>query len=729
MRFLYENRKRGGSGHPLPPPLMWTVCLFVIFSGFLFSQENGQPEIRLSQDTWDFGTISRGEHRSYRLTITNGGRKALHITNIRSSCATCSVVEGYKQHLKPGESTELKVTFKAEGRKGRVTKTVYIDSNDPNQPRSVFRIAGVVEKSKAPEIVVNPNPWYPDSITTNPQSDGELVITNDGLSDLVVKDIEAVGCVVEETSLSAIGPGDSGTVHVAFNLKSLVWEDERYVMFRSNDPYLPELKVKILGEVTAAGTKDSTRVCALIFLSKECTECAYVMNEVVTPLQKLYGGLQIKTISVDDPKKYDVLTRLEKRFQDTGNEIPVLFIDTSVLGGRKEIERNFEVRITGCIEKGGCAFPEYEEVKPSERKSVKKPIHIAYFFQPGCKQCDRVSHMLKSLRKRYEKLHIKEFNIGTIENKILNESVGELLGVPEKRRLLTPALVVGDQYFIQHDITDERVQGAIESFRDTGSMCSWEEAKKLQVEARLSIIERFRAFGPLTVLLGGLVDGVNPCAFATIIFFLSYLSFIGRKGKNLLYVGSAFTLAVFITYLLVGLGIYNFIQTLKIFSIVSMIIYVVTAALAFILGTYSVYDMIKIRRGRVSEITLQLPNFLKKRIHKTIREKTRMRRYVLAAFITGWIVSLLELFCTGQVYLPTICFVTGVPELRVHAFLYLVLYNIMFIVPLCFIFGLTYYGTSSEQIAGWMKRHIILMKGSLAVFFFCLGGFLLSVIF
>ena len=106
-----------------------------------------------------------------------------------------------------------------------------------------------------------------------------------------------------------------------------------------------------------------------------------------------------------------------------------------------------------------------------------------------------------------------------------------------------------------------------------------------------------------------------------------------------------------------------------------------------------------------------------------------MRRYVLAAFITGWIVSLLELACTGQVYLPTICFVTGVPELRLHAFLYLVLYNLMFILPLCFVFGLTYYGTTSEQIAGWMKRHIIVIKAALAVFFFCLGGFLLSVIF
>ena len=704
------------------------MCLCATFAAFSIAQNGEKPKIRLSQNEWDFGVIRRGEQVHHKLVIANIGNGILHITQIRSSCATCSVVKRYKQTLKPDESTDVKVTFKAEGRKGRVTKTIYIDSKDPGQPRTVFRITGVVEKSEAPEIVVDPNPWYPDSITTDSTGEGIFIITNDGLSNLEVKTIETAGCVVKETSLPEIGPVDSAFVHVDFDLRSLAWEGERYILFHSNDPHQPTLKVKILGEA-AVDTTDTTRICVLVFLSKECPECAYVMNEILTPLQKVHRGLQIRTLSVDGPENYEKLISCERQFKDTGNEIPVLFIDTFVLGGRKEIERDLEKRIQGCLRKGGCEFSECEKAKEDTVLSVKQPIYIAYFSQPGCKQCDRVSYMLRSLRERFEKLNIKEYNILARKNIELNESIGELLGVPVQRRLLTPALAVGDSYYVQHEITDERVRRAIEGFRESGSRCVWKEAEESQVEAKLRIISRFKAFGPLTVLLGGLVDGVNPCAFATIIFFLSYLAFIGRKGKDLLYVGVAFTVAVFLTYLFIGLGFYHFIQSLKFFNLISMIIYVLTAALAFILGTYSVYDMIKIRRGRVSDITLQLPDFLKKRIHKTIREKTRMRRYVFAAFITGWVVSLLELACTGQVYLPTICFVTGVPELRLHAFLYLVLYNLMFILPLCFVFGLTYYGTTSEQIAGWMKRHIIAMKAALAVFFFCLGGFLLSVIF
>lgn len=708
--------------------VVWTVCLLAALASFSTAQEAGRPTIQLSQEVWDFGTILRGEQVRYKLTITNAGQSTLSISQIRSSCATCSVVEGYKQRLKPGQSTDLNVTFTAEGRKGKVTKTVYIDSNDPDTPRAVFRITGIVEKSRAPEIVVDPNPWYPDSITVDPKCEGTFIVTNDGLNDLVVKKIEVAGCVAKDTSLPVIAPGDSAFMVIGFDIRSLAWEGERFVLLRSNDPFQPALKVKIVGEA-AVDTTDTTRVCVLVFLSEECPECAYVMDEILTPLQKVYRGLQIRTISIDEPENYEKLTNLEREFRDTGNEIPVLFIDTFVIGGRKEVEKDLGKRIRGCLTKGGCEFPQCKEGKLYGRKSVKKPIHIAYFYQPGCKQCDRVTYMLQSLREQFEKLNIEEFNILARKNIELNESIGNLLGVPVNRRLLTPALAVGDSYFVQQEITDQRVRSAIEGFRDSGSRCVWKEAKARHADARLSLIERFKAFGPMTVVLGGLVDGINPCAFATIIFFLSYLAFIGRKGKDLLYVGIAFTGAVFLTYLLIGLGFYHFIQSLKFFNLISMIIYVLTAALAFILGTYSVYDMIKIKRGRISDITLQLPDFLKKRIHKTIREKTRMRRYVLAAFITGWIVSLLELACTGQVYLPTICFVTGVPELRLHAFLYLVLYNLMFILPLCFVFCLTYYGTSSEQIAGWMKRHIILMKAALAIFFFCLGGFLLSVIF
>jgi hypothetical protein len=71
-------------------------------------------------------------------------------------------------------------------------------------------------------------------------------------------------------------------------------------------------------------------------------------------------------------------------------------------------------------------------------------------------------------------------------------------------------------------------------------------------KAEESIVERFKGLGLLTIVSAGLIDGINPCAFATLIFFVSYLAFIGRKKKEVLWVGMGFSGAVFITYLLIG---------------------------------------------------------------------------------------------------------------------------------------------------------------------------------
>ncbi len=316
-----------------PLRVLWTIWLTTVMVCVAVSQEPGGSKIRLSQDTWGFGAIQRGRQTSHVLVISNVGQKTLHIAQVRSSCTTCSVVEGYRQFLEPGESTEIKVTFKAEGRKGRVTKTVYIDSDDPGQPQVVFRLTGIVEKSDVPELLVDPNPWYPDTFSTDPTTDGLFVITNEGLSDLIVKAMEPQGCVVREKRVPQLAPGDSTQIHIGFDPQSLACKGERYVLIRSNDPFESELKVDVIG-TASPGFSDTTHAEALLFVTEDCAECAYVMGHIVTPLQGKYAGFQVKTMSLDDSGAhvYEELRTLEKEFDNTGNEIPVLFIDRYVLG-------------------------------------------------------------------------------------------------------------------------------------------------------------------------------------------------------------------------------------------------------------------------------------------------------------------------------------------------------------------------------------------------------------
>ncbi|MFH1086757.1 MAG: hypothetical protein V1772_13470, partial [Chloroflexota bacterium] len=258
-----------------------------------------------------------------------------------------------------------------------------------------------------------------------------------------------------------------------------------------------------------------------------------------------------------------------------------------------------------------------------------------------------------------------------------------------------------------------------------GSPAWWEgwEAHAEQVEA--GIAQRFQSFGLLTLVGAGLLDGVNPCAFATMIFLISYLSLNKRRGRALLATGGAFTLGVFLTYLGVGFGLLTFLTALPFLSAIGKWIYGVTAVLCLALAWGSLNDYRMARAGRLHDMSLKLPDRLRDLSKRLIRRGTSARRFVLSAFVLGLGVSLVELACTGQVYLPTIIYVLGMPALRARATLSLILYNLMFIVPLMGVFVLAYYGTTSEQLVDWLNRRAATVKLGMAALFVALAAWLI----
>lgn len=240
-------------------------------------------------------------------------------------------------------------------------------------------------------------------------------------------------------------------------------------------------------------------------------------------------------------------------------------------------------------------------------------------------------------------------------------------------------------------------------------------------------INRFLSWGFLTIAGAGLIDGINPCAFTVLVFFISFLNFVGYRKRELLVLGIVFILAVFLTYIFLGLGLFKFIQSLQAFTRLSKVIYLGTASLAVILGIYSLYDWHVYRKtGNPDDTKLRLPDFIKQKIHKTIQGASRNRNKTLmelagAVFLSGFIVSLLESVCTGQTYIPTIAYVFKEPGLRINALGYLVLYNLMFILPLAVILVAALAGAGSETFSRLARKHLGTVKLLTAALFFFLG--------
>ena len=349
-------------------------------------------------------------------------------------------------------------------------------------------------------------------------------------------------------------------------------------------------------------------------------------------------------------------------------------------------------------------------------------IRITYFHKRGCQKCARASDILKRLKTEYPQV-VVDMRYAN-ENRELLEAMGGLYNVPEVKRLTTPAVFIGDEYLLD-ELDEARLEAVVGKYLSTGVASRLSEAEEKTDDAESEIVKRFSALGTLAVAGAGLLDGINPCAFATIVFFISYMSLVGRERKEMLIAGGAFAAAVFTTYLLMGMGALKFLSFLNEFTVVAKCVYLLAAIGTFTLAFLSLYDAIKARRGKVKEMSLQLPKSLKLRIHKVIREQTRTSGVIIGALVIGFAISALELVCTGQVYLPTITFVMGVEGMRPNALSYLVLYNLMFVTPLLVVFGFVYWGTSSVQLGGVLQRHLMPVKLGTGVLLLALGAWLL----
>lgn len=227
-------------------------------------------------------------------------------------------------------------------------------------------------------------------------------------------------------------------------------------------------------------------------------------------------------------------------------------------------------------------------------------------------------------------------------------------------------------------------------------------------------------------ILTGLADGINPCAIATMIFLISFLATRKRTRKQILLIGLAYTVTVFVTYLSMGLGLKGVVDQIKGRYIFYMIIrwgaFLAAVAVAF----FSFKDAFVYKKTRKSEnISLQLPKSVKLRIHKIISGNLSGTSLVIGSITAGFLVTILEAICTGQMYVPYIIAMTQRETLRLKGYLLLILYNFLFVLPLLIVMVLAYFGLKWNDLAKKTQQNMVLLKITLGLVMSGLAFYLL----
>jgi cytochrome c biogenesis protein CcdA len=507
--------------------------------------------------------------------------------------------------------------------------------------------------------------------------------------------------------------------------------------------FLTILIILFLNLIQTSGFSQQVVVKFYVFSSPECEYCEEFENEYLPKMFEKYGEkIEVKILDVLNQEEYLLWNRFSEKLNYSNPLLPTVVIDDVMLSGLDEIEARLEAEIDRILKEGGCEFPELYEVTEEttettegsteetieETKEVTeedKKLFVAYFYRAGCKECDNIYYLLNYLKNKYTNLVVKKYDISDSSNIKLFESLCKRNKVEKRDWLKIPTIFIGDDYLIGENVNKNNTEKLVEKYLSTGTDSPEQLAQDYIKKAHEDLIERFKRFNVFPIILAGLIDGINPCAFATLIFFISYLAYIGRSKREIIYLGVSFSFAVFMAYLLVGAGFLRVIINLAAFSVISKIVYIITACIALILGILNFVDFFRIKEGHTDKMILQLPMFLKREIHKTIRRGTKVSLYFISAFLIGLVISILELACTGQIYLPTIIYVSTIPNLRFRAYLYLILYNLMFILPLIIIFILYYIGATSKKIEYAIKGNVYKVKLITGLFFLTLSVFLI----
>ena len=234
----------------------------------------------------------------------------------------------------------------------------------------------------------------------------------------------------------------------------------------------------------------------------------------------------------------------------------------------------------------------------------------------------------------------------------------------------------------------------------------------------------------VTIMLAGIMDGLTPCTFATMIFFLSCILFLCRTPQMVIIWGICFIIGVFTGLFFISFGVLENFRALAAFEIISHAVYLFLTLLGFCLGVVNIIDWWRCQKTEGPEKII-LP-FLIAHVSSDgtasssqkqclLKHLSFLAVYAVPALISGLSLVVISSMCIGQTYLPTMFEILTSGGFRLRGIAYIVIYNIFFIAPLLILFLITLLVVKSQKRIHLLNKHISMIKIILSAVYFGLS--------
>ena len=299
------------------------------------------------------------------------------------------------------------------------------------------------------------------------------------------------------------------------------------------------------------------------------------------------------------------------------------------------------------------------------RWKTQDSIHILLFTTESCNSCEKAKEYLAGLPTeavadgRGYPVELGEISVMEEDNADYLMELYDSFQVPSADQKV-PVVFIGTYYLAgEKQIRSGRLEEYINALEGLGALYLPSDGKpadggRVPGSAAGKGFEGAVSVG--SILLTGLLNGLNPCALSMTLLVLSLLAAAG--GRFLRY-GFCFLAGKFAAYLGLGLAVSAAASAipLEAFGLARNILNVILVCFCLAAALGNIWDFVQIKRGNYGKVRMQLPAGLRRWNEKLLQSAVRPGLgglLFLAVFGGSVLVSLGEFFCTGQIYLASI---------------------------------------------------------------------------
>lgn len=330
--------------------------------------------------------------------------------------------------------------------------------------------------------------------------------------------------------------------------------------------------------------------------------------------------------------------------------------------------------------------------------SSNGPVVIHFFFNPGCSACEKIHPVIDAYAANHSEAYVLYYSLtGNQTNINLFNTFQKAYNISGAH---IPILFLGDTTLMGEENISKNLDTTVQEIRHSQNR----QGLLPNLSPEIATTGETSSINPFILLIAAIGEGLNPCGLLVLALLLVSLM-ASQSRRTVLAIGLAYIVAFFAVRLLSGFAIFSIIQLpglAKTFTLIA-------AAVAIIAGIIQVKDGL----SKKLKPLLSIPDSKKSLISAYMKKAS-----VPAGLVVGALVGVYGMACTAGIYISILGMLFKEPAVGL---IYLILYNIVVIIPLLAILLLVFFGIPPEKVNTWRDDQKSMLRVMIGVVMILMG--------